>query len=176
MLKLRPIMIVTAFGLVLGACAKQPQDPIEAIPADHIDKALTRLIARWDHNNDGQATCADIAVLRRQQFAKLDLNDNHRLDQREYRSVNFEDKSFVFHEFNKLDKDVSGMIELGEFVAVSHSEFRGLDKDNDCTLGNRDAAYSILDDRAQGLGGRKAGKKGDPAKRRKTEELDPFEG
>ncbi len=176
MLKLRPIIIFTALGLILSACTKQQPDPVETIPADRINKALARLIARWDHNNDGQATCADIAVLRRQQFSKLDLDGNHRLDQKEYRSVNFEDKSFVFHEFNKLDKDVSGMIELGEFVAVSHSEFRGLDKDNDCTLGNRDAAYSILDDRAQGLGGKRTGKPDDRSKRRKTEELDPFEG
>lgn len=176
MLKMHSSLVIALCGLAIAACSKKQIDPVETIPADRISKAHKRLIAQWDHNNDGQATCADIAVLRRQQFQKLDLDSNQYLNEKEYRLVNFEDKSFVFHDFKKLDIDVSGAIDLSEFVAVSHSEFRGLDKDNNCTIGIRDAAYSILDDRAQGLGRTARGKADGIKKRRKAEELDPFEG
>lgn len=176
MSKLRSAIVFTACSLALIACTKKQPDPVETIPTERINQALKRLVTKWDYNNDGQATCADITVLRRQQFSKLDADVNNRLSQKEYRTANFEDKSFVFHDFAKLDEDVSGMIELGEFVAVSHSEFRGLDKDNNCTLGQRDAAYSILADRAQGLGGKRRGKADGRKRKRETEELDPFEG
>lgn len=176
MFKFHPIAVATLCGLALSACTKKAPDPLETIPAERIEKALSRLVTKWDHNNDGQATCADVTVLRRQQFIKLDQNNDSRLNNREYRTANFEDKSFVFHDFEKLDANVSGVIELSEFTAVSHSEFRGLDKDDDCRLDMRDAAYSIVAARAQGLGSKGRAKVSDRKQRRQTEELDPFEG
>lgn len=176
MFQFRLFFILTACILALAACTKKKPDPVESIPHEKIERALERLIAQWDYDNDGAATCADIRILRRTQFKKLDANLNNRLSEAEYRAVNFEDKSFVFYEFKMLDLDASNFIDLNEFTAVSHSEFRGLDKDNDCTLGMRDAAYSIIADRAQGLGGKDPAKEDMRGLRRKVEKLDPFEG
>ncbi|MBV1900130.1 MAG: hypothetical protein KUG56_00495, partial [Kordiimonadaceae bacterium] len=109
-------------------------------------------------------------------FGKLDKNRNLALSEQEYRRVNFEDKSFVFHQFSSLDSDASGFIDIKEFTQVSHSEFRGLDQDDDCQLGSKDAAYSVVADRARGLGGKNHRKKTNRTTRPKVEELEPFEG
>ncbi|MBL4638903.1 MAG: hypothetical protein JKY57_00055 [Kordiimonadaceae bacterium] len=172
----RTLLSLVMGCLIVSACAKKEPNPIEAIPTKVIDRALVRLVAQWDYNKDGAATCEDISVLRHRQFGKLDKDGNRGLSEKEYRSVNFEDKSFVFHEFSALDIDASNMITLSEFVGVSHSEFRGLDQNDDCILDRNDAAYSVLAARARGLGRKGPAKKQENSRRQKAEELEPFEG
>lgn len=176
MSRIRLVTTTIASCLIIGACSKKVPDPVETIPAEHVERALTRLVTKWDYNDDGRATCEDVDVLRRQQFVKLDTNRDNRLSNREYRAANFEDKSFVFHDFTKLDANESGIIEPTEFIAVSHSEFRGLDKDDNCVIEYRDAAYHIVAERAQGLGGKNRGNKNDRRRKREKGKVDPFDG
>ena len=171
---LRTLPVLMGFSLLISACSSGKQaDPIEKIPAAQVEKALRGLNERWDLNADGQSTCADITLLRKQQFSRLDTDKSSHLNTEEYRKIKFEDNSFVFFEFDTLDTDQTGHLNLTEFSAVSHSQFRGLDKDSDCTLSYRDAAHSVLEARRNGTA-RPQRPEDAPRKRRQGEEVDPF--
>jgi len=171
----RTLLILAVSSLLLVACAKKTPDPTADIPPDLVNKALRDFTQRWDLDGDGKATCGDIALLRERQFMRLDSNRDGRLSPLEYRAINFEDNSFVFFEFKTVDIDQTASIELAEFSAVSHSLFRGTDKDNDCVIGYRDAAFIVLNNRRNGIGARERAEGEDPRRRRKGDEIDPFE-
>ena len=169
----RTSLAITCSALLLAACSKKAPDPVADIPSPMVEKALREFTANWDIDEDGQATCSDISLLRTQQFSRLDTNADTRLSSLEYRAINFEDNSFVFYEHQTLDTDQSGALDLSEFSAVSHSLFRGTDKDGDCIIGLRDAAFIVLRNRQNGIG--PSGRPDDnPKKRRKGGSVDPF--
>ena len=168
----RPLLTISCFALTLAACSKKAPDPVADIPAPMVKKALREFTANWDLDDDGQATCADINLLRTQQFSRLDANGDGGLSSVEYRAINFEDNSFVFHEHQNLDIDQSGALDLSEFSTVSHSLFRGTDKDGDCVIGLRDAAFIVLKNRKNGIGPGRP--RDNPRKRRKGGSVDPF--
>ena len=170
----RAVLITVTFGLALTACSKKAPDPVADIPSEMAEKALRDFTTNWDLNGDSKATCADIDLLRARQFGRLDTNGDRRLSSLEYRAINFEDNSFVFYEHSTLDTDQSGALDLSEFSTVSHSLFRGTDKDDDCVISIRDAAFIVLRNRQSGLGpdGRPRGERS--RKRQKGEGVDPF--
>jgi len=170
----RTLMLIGGLGLLVGACSKKAPDPLAEIPPELVEKALRDFTARWDLNGDGQASCADVAVLRERQFKRLDTNNDQSLDALEYRAINFEDNSFVFFEFKTVDTNQSTSLDLAEFSAVSHSLFRGTDKNSDCVITYSDAAHIVLNNRRNGVGPRQRPDGDTPRKRREAEEVDPF--
>lgn len=172
--KFRTILFLASFCLLITACSKKAPDPVAEIPPELIEKALRDFTALWDLNEDGAATCADIAVLRERQFKRLDKDGDQTLDALEYRAINFEDTSFVFYEFSTLDTDQSGSLGLAELSAVSHNLFRSTDKNGDCAITYSDAAYIVLNNRRNGIGGRERPIGDAPKKRRESGQVDPF--
>ena len=169
----RTSLTIACFASLLAACSKKAPDPAAEIPAPMVEKALRDFTAKWDFNDDGQATCADVTLLRTRQFGRLDVNSDGGLTSLEYRAINFEDNSFVFYEHQSLDIDQSGSLDISEFSVVSHNLFRAADKDGNCTIGLRDAAFIVIRNRQNGIG--PGGRPGNtPKKRRKSEGVDPF--
>ncbi len=145
-MNLKPLILLCTAAIVLGACSPQKgphQD--RHIDPERIERLYADFINRWDYNQDGFATCDDIAVKRSRLFKRLDEDNNGTLSSREYRHARFEDKSFMFYEMDRIDSNGSTTIEIEEFMGVAHSQFLNMDKDGDCTLSRREALTAMRD-------------------------------
>jgi hypothetical protein len=127
-----------------------------------MEQVYTRFVERWDYNEDGMATCDDVAVQRSRLFKRIDDDKDGLLESGEFRYAKFEDKSFLFFPFDRVDADATGGIDVDEFVAVSHSEFLNIDKNHDCTISQREAMMAMRDTMGEdnGRGGGKGRGKG----------------
>jgi len=127
---------------------------------ERLEQIYSRFVERWDYNEDGQATCEDIAVKRSRLFQRLDEDKDGALSSGEYRYAKFEDKSFLFFPYDRVDMDSSTTIDVEEFVAVSHSEFLNIDKDKDCTINRQEAMMAMRETMGSGREGGRPGGRG----------------
>ena len=170
----RSVLTLILTTLVLGACTKRrPEQKLPAIePAERI-KIHKNLIKSWDTNNDGSATCDDILETRALLFNQLDANKDGALRKGEYRLAAFEDKSFVFIDFDKADIDLSGQIDRAEFIAIPHRSFQGIDRDSNCLLDEEEAIFATLSDRSRlGIRGQEDKKKERSRRGGKIDDID----
>jgi hypothetical protein len=142
---------------VISACAtKRGQEPkLPDLKPEQRLQIHKNLIKSWDTNKDGVATCDDILETRASMFKELDTNRDGVLRKGEYRLAAFEDKSFVFIDFDKADTDLSGRVDRMEFIAIPNRSFQGIDRDSNCLLDEEEAIIATLSDRSR-LGARGA--------------------
>ncbi|WP_417450538.1 hypothetical protein [Kordiimonas sp.] len=168
--KVSAALLLTA-AMLLASCASSRSDKQQRHP--QIDKDMdparmeaivSQYIDRWDYNNDGAATCEDINVSRSRLFRLLDEDKNAVLTSGEYRHAKFEDKSFLFFYFIRIDSNGDGAVSLDEVIAVPHSQFMAVDKNADCSISPQEAMASMRDSRARdhqsGGRGRPEGREG----------------
>lgn len=160
-MSVKSLIIVSCASVALAACAsnkgperseRRPMDP------EQMERVYNRFVERWDYNQDGMATCDDIAIQRSRLFKRLDTDTNGELSSSEYRYAKFEDKSFMFFTHDRVDTDASTTINVDEFVAVTHSEFLNMDQDGDCLINQREAMMAMRDLRG---GGSERGSRGE---------------
>jgi hypothetical protein len=145
-------LLLAILIISLGACAsKGPERP--KVTPEQSARIYRNLIKSWDSNGDGAATCADVELNRRALFTKLDANGDKLLRKGEYRLASFDDKSFVFIEFETADIDESRRIDLNEFLLLPNRSFQGIDRDSNCELDEEEAVIAALADRSR-LGAR----------------------
>ncbi|SDE50380.1 hypothetical protein [Kordiimonas lacus] len=161
-MRVRPIHFIifgAAFGL--GACASGPDrgrggppqmDMNPEAHAERVQQVYRQYVERWDYNGDGEATCEDINVQRSRLFRVLDENKDGKLVSGEYRHAKFEDKSFMFFDFLRVDTNGTAAVELEELVAVPHSQFLNADNDGDCYISPPEA-MAMMRDMQMGAGG-----------------------
>ncbi len=110
-----------------------------------MEQMVSRYIERWDYNNDGAATCDDINVSRSRLFRLLDEDKDGLLASGEYRHAKFEDKSFLFFDFIRVDANGDSRVSVEELVAVPNSQFLAADKDHDCRISPQEAVGAMHD-------------------------------
>jgi len=169
-MRARPsILILLSASLALGACAsKGPErgarpDRPEIDPearAERMEQIYRQFVDRWDYNQDGEATCDDIDTQRSRLFRTLDEDKDGELTSGEYRHAKFEDKSFMFFDFLRVDTNASGRVELEELAAVPHSQFLNADKDDDCSISPPEAMAVVRESMMQGGRGGRGGRGG----------------
>jgi hypothetical protein len=113
-----------------------------------------QFVDRWDYDQDGAATCDDIKTQRSRLFRQLDEDKDGTLTSGEYRHAKFEDKSFMFFDFLRVDTNANGTVELEEMTEVPHSQFLSADKDGDCYISAPEAMATVRDSMMQQGGGR----------------------
>ncbi|MFC4347891.1 hypothetical protein ACFO5Q_08555 [Kordiimonas lipolytica] len=111
--------------------------------AERVEQVYRLYVERWDYNGDGEATCDDINVQRSRLFRMLDQNKDGKLVSGEYRHAKFEDKSFMFFDFLRVDTNGTGAVELEEMEAVPHSQFLNADGDGNCTISPHEAMAMV---------------------------------
>lgn len=152
---------------LLAGCANNRDDRREVPKLSPERKAqlYDRFVRRWDMNADKQVTCEDVNLQRRALFAVLDTDSDQQLTPSEYRYVNFEDKSFLFHPFAEVDTDKSGAIILSELNDVKHSQFVSLDKDGDCAISKIEAEVEARERARDGRARPEGGGRGERGRR-----------
>jgi len=176
MIKPHHTLLLSAAVMLLAACSSKKLGPLEKpMTPEMIANFYDRTLVRWDHNQDGDLTCADIATARIELFNDLDKNSNKLLDPNEYRRAQFEDKSFMFFRFDQLDSNEDRKLSASEFGSVSDSNFRAMDKNEDCTVSPQEAAEFMRAQRFHS-GSRPNGKPSDGPSRRRPNDggVDPF--
>jgi|GEM_PF-1655436 len=146
------------FGAAIGlsACAGGPErggrnhmggpPQMEMNPeahAERVEQVYRQYVERWDYNQDGEATCDDIELQRSRLFRMLDEDKDGKLTSSEYRHAKFEDKSFMFFDFLRVDTNGRGAVELEELVAVPHSQFLNADENGDCYISPPEAMAMV---------------------------------
>lgn len=180
-MRVRPsIFILLSTAVALGACAsKGPGAPGRGGPPpehgammdptereEKMEKVYRQFVQRWDYNEDGEATCDDVNTQRSRLFRALDEDGNGELTSGEYRHAKFEDKSFMFFDFMRVDTNASGKVELEELIAVPHSQFLNADKNKDCSISRDEVMASIRETMMQrGDGGGNPGRGGRAGRR-----------
>jgi len=96
------------------------------------------LLERFDKDGDGIASCDDIAIARRELFMKLDEDGSRTLDAVEFQKAPFEDRVYVFHRFELLDKNGDRLLDLPEFAAPADNTFLAADTDKNCILSDEE--------------------------------------
>ncbi len=166
-MRVRPsILILLSTTVALGACAsKGPGGPGRGGPPERgammdpaereqkMEQVYRQFVQRWDYNEDGEATCDDISTQRSRLFRALDEDGNGELTSGEYRHAKFEDKSFMFFDFLRVDTNSTGKVELEEIIAVPHSQFLNADKNKDCSISPDEAMATIRETMMQRGGG-----------------------
>jgi len=140
---------------LLAGCAseKRPKNKRQIDP-DRAERLYNKFVQRLDFNEDGTVACNDIYVQRARLFNRLDTDESETLTSSEYRLAKFEDKDFLFFDFDRADKNVSKLIELEEFTAISDSEFLSMDKNCDCSISKQEALLAMRENhRAEGKNG-----------------------
>ena len=163
-----PLLLALSSALLLTACASKrpddrhgpPQGP--AMDPARMEEMVRLYTERWDYNNDGAATCDDINVARSRLFRLLDEDKDGQLTSGEYRHAKFEDKSFLFFDFLRIDTNGDGAVSVDELVAVPNSQFMAADKDHDCRISPNEAMASMRESR---MGDRSDGGRGKPGAR-----------
>ncbi len=145
--------IIFGAAFSLSACAGGPERGRPGGPpqtdmnpeshAERVQQVYSQFVSRWDYNQDGEATCDDISVQRSRLFRVLDENKDGKLVSGEYRHAKFEDKSFMFFDFLRVDTNDTGAVELEELVAVPHSQFLNADRDGDCYISPPEAMAMV---------------------------------
>lgn len=174
MLTHKSLVLILGASLTLGACAnKGPRGPERNRPdmdpearTERMEHIYKQFVSRWDYNEDGMASCDDIKTQRSRLFKQLDDDKDGTLTSGEYKYAKFEDKSFMFFDFLRVDKNASGVIELDELTEVPHSQFLHADKDGNCTISPPEAMAIVRETmmgsgderRARGGKGGRAGK------------------
>ncbi|MBL4790514.1 MAG: hypothetical protein JKY60_16215 [Kordiimonadaceae bacterium] len=162
-MRFTPLVCLFVASALLASCAskkgpekRQPLDPARA------ERLYRGFVERWDFDESGSVNCADITVQRTRLFNRLDTDRSQSLSSEEYRKANFEDKSFLFFPFDRIDTDTSSLVELKEFTAVSHSQFLSMDKNSDCTISKPEALLAMREklrsERRQNGNGKRRGK------------------
>lgn len=170
-MRLRGFFFITVGAcLILAACAGKPDRPRRSGPpqmeldeearAEQSQQVYRRFVERWDYNQDGEATCDDISLQRSRLFRMLDEDKDGRLTSGEYRHAKFEDKSFLFFDFLRVDMNGTNSIEPEELVAVPHSQFLNADSDGDCYISPDEAIAMARESRMGGRQGRGPGGEG----------------
>lgn len=176
MIKLSHTLLISAAAIMLTACSSKKLGPLEKpMTPEMIANFYDRTLVQWDHNQDNTLTCDDVKTARTGLFQELDTNGNKSLGQTEYRRAQFEDKSFMFFRFDQLDSNADGIVSIAEFNSVSDSNFRAMDKNEDCNVSALEAAEFMRAKRFHS-GSRPNGKPGDSSPRRRPDEggVDPF--
>ncbi|WP_262694931.1 EF-hand domain-containing protein [Kordiimonas aquimaris] len=139
-LKLGAFIII---GLCVSGCASNRRDGPPELPPERKQALYDRLVTQWDYNQDDTITCADVTTVRTRLFDTLDTNKDGFLYPAEYRFAQFDDKSFLFFPFAKVDSDESSSISFTEFKDIPHSEFGGYDSNRDCIVTIDEAAAAL---------------------------------
>jgi len=177
MRKPQTILILAGAAALLSACAQkgpermarggQQMDPEQR--AERMERVYTEFVARWDYNGDGKASCDDINLQRSRLFRLLDEDRDGALTSGEYRHAKFEDKSFMFFDFLRVDADGAGGVDVDELAGVPHSQFLNADKDGNCIINRQEAIAMVREIRmgdgesrsqGRGRGGKGRGGKG----------------
>ncbi|UTW56458.1 hypothetical protein [Kordiimonas sp. SCSIO 12610] len=147
-------LALASTALLLSACAsKGPESKLPKLEPAQRAQIHKNLIKSWDTDRNGVATCDDVLQSRNALFDSLDKNNDGLLRKGEYRLAAFEDKSFVFIEFDTADTDVSGRIDRSEFTIIPNRSFQGIDRDANCILDEQEAVLAAFADRSR-LGAR----------------------
>lgn len=152
-----PLATLLLASSLVAACGghrgPERREPAPVDPAK-MEQMYYEFVARWDYNEDGVASCDDMALQRSRLFRLLDTDKDGFLSTGEYRYAQFEDKSFMFYDFLRVDKNSSGTITIEELNEVPHSQFQAADKDHDCTISREEAMMALRDSRAGTWGSR----------------------
>lgn len=172
-----PVLLMLSGCLILTACTKRgPERKLPTLEPEQRLKIHKNLIKSWDTNKDGIATCDDVLENRNILFDQLDTNNDGVLRKGEYRLAAFEDKSFVFIEFDTADTDVSGRVDRAEFTIIPNRRFQGIDRDGNCLLDEDEAVFAALTDRSRiGARGDEDKKKGRGRRGGKIDDIDDNE-
>ncbi|MCJ9427601.1 hypothetical protein [Kordiimonas marina] len=146
-LSLTVLLVASSF---LSACGGGPnrggpdaRDHQPPIPPERMQQLYHQMIDRWDYDGDGKATCQDMDLQRQRLFKLLDKNKDGVLGPTEYRLAKFEDKTFMFYGFLRVDADSSGTISLAELSKIPHSQFNAADKDHNCEISEPEAIEAL---------------------------------
>jgi Ca2+-binding EF-hand superfamily protein len=152
-MNVKTLILLGCSALVLAACASKPAPDrhMRPLSPERAEFLYKKYLKHWDLDGNNQVTCNDLRLMRTQLFAKLDENHNGTLDEPEYRFAKFEDKNYLFFEIKQLDTDLSASLDLGEFLTVSHSEFRHYDQNSDCTVSKAEATR-VMSETSRGRG------------------------
>ncbi len=149
-----PVLLMLSGSLLLTACARGgPEKKLPTLKPEQRERIHKNLIKSWDSNKDGQATCDDVLANRNDLFDQIDANQDNLLRKGEYRLAAFEDKSFVFIDFDAADVDLSGKVDRAEFTIIPNSSFQGIDRDGNCLLDEQESVLAAFADRSR-LGAR----------------------
>jgi len=153
-MKPEPLLLLCCTIILASGCAKKnsPEQRFKEMDPAQAERVYQKVVKRWDFNKDGEATCADIDTQRASLFNRLDTDKDGTLTPGEYRYAKFEDKNFMFLDVEQLDHDATTTLNMAEFTAVSHSEFRKMDRDSDCAINKLEAAIAMQNLRRLGEG------------------------
>ncbi len=128
------LAILMGTSLCLSACSRKHDKPKNRTATEKIDQRYKDFIDRWDKDQDGFASCKDIALSRATVFTQLDGNNDGNLTPSEFSDIMHFDKSFRFIPFEQIDINASGSIEQNEFTRTEDKIFKRYDKDDDCMI------------------------------------------
>lgn len=155
----RALVISSTFLVVAGCASREPERP--QLSPERKQELYERFVLRHDVNLDRVVTCEDIAISRTRLFTSLDVDGDGSLAASEYRLAPFEDKSFVFYPFEKVDTDTSVLVSKAEFAAVPDSQFGRFDRNRDCTVSVEEAAEATRDQFEERRGDRRDSGRGE---------------
>lgn len=155
--------VTIALALCITACASNRRPERPELSPERKQGLYERILNKWDINRDQAVTCDDVIAVRKALFSTLDTDNNEVLSPREYRFAQFEDKSFLFYSFDKVNTTDDTDINFTEFSNVPHSEFAGIDRNKDCTVTVDEAAEALRDEfrERRGRGDRRNGRERD---------------
>jgi Ca2+-binding EF-hand superfamily protein len=124
---------VLGLAFVLGACAGPGEAPARETDPDF--HPTVGLLTKYDANNDGTVTRAEMEAGLRKEFEAADTNHDGRLDSDEAGAVNAQrwevDKSTAS---TIVDWNQDGYIDFNEFAGTARSLFAEIDRDHDGQL------------------------------------------
>lgn len=141
------LAVSTLLALSLAACGggRREGPPPRPIPPEVAKSLKASLMERFDQNGDGIADCDDTAIARRKLFEQLDSDQSRTLDEDEFRAAPFEDRVYVFHRFELLDKNGDEVLDLPEFAAPADNTFLAADIDKNCILSDEELTALMRD-------------------------------
>jgi Ca2+-binding EF-hand superfamily protein len=93
------------------------------------------LLVRFDRNNDGQLTQAEVDQVRRDRFAQFDTDQDSKLTLQEYQALWLDAmRRRMVEEFQALDDDGNAAVTTEEFLVPFGKLVQRLDTNNDGTL------------------------------------------
>jgi len=155
-MKIKSLVLIGCAAALVSACAsneKHDHPEQHQMDPQRMEHIYLQFVERWDYNEDGQATCDDVAVKRSRLFKRLDEDKSGDLTSGEFRYAKFEDKSFMFFPLDRVDTNASATIDVDEFVAVSNSSFLHADKDKNCVISEQEAMIAVRELRGGGESG-----------------------
>lgn len=125
---------------------------------ERFEMGKSRIMAKWDLDQDGEITCADAVQKQKQQFTSADLNGSDTLDVEEFKQAPWSNPAFAGEHLYLFDSNHDGIVSRQEFEDRPNAKFISMDRNQDCNISDSEIALMLSEGKS--MRASRGGKKG----------------